>query len=83
MTISNKDRAIELNNGYKLVEHLKNQPFNGKVSIVSLIESGTSKSPCITDENIKNNSNFIVDLFDSNISSNNSKKYVKKYSNKN
>ncbi len=78
MMISNKDREIELNNGYKLVEHLKGQPFKEKISIVNLIESGVSESPYITDENIKNNSDFIVNLFESNVSRDKAKTYVKK-----
>lgn len=78
MMISNKDREIELNNGYKLVELSKNQPFKEKMSIVNLIESGVSESPYITDENIKNNSDFIVNLFESNVSRDKARTYVKK-----
>ena len=78
MMIINKDREIELNNGYKLVELSKNQPFKEKMSIVNLIESGVSESPYITDENIKNNSDFIVNLFESNVSRDKARTYVKK-----
>lgn len=78
MMISNKDREIELNNGYKLVELSKDQPFKEKMSIVNLIESGVSESPYITDENIKNNSDFIVNLFESNVSRDKARTYVKK-----
>ena len=78
MTKSNKDNTIKLNNGYELVELLKEQSFEEKASIVSLVENGTSEFPNITDESIKDNSDFMVNLFDSNISNDNSKTLCKK-----
>ena len=78
MTKSNKDNTIELNNGYELVELIKEQSFEEKTSIVSLVESGTTEFPNITDESIKDNSNFMVNLFDSNISNDNAKTLCKK-----
>ena len=78
MTKNNKDKKIEFNNGNKVVENLEGQQFEEEVPMVRLRISGTSEFPHITEKNIKNNSKFIVDLFDPDTYSEEPKTYVKK-----
>lgn len=71
----NHNRVIELNNGNKIVEQFNQVLFPNEISTVRLTESGTNKFPYITDENIKNNASFLLNIF--NESNNKQKKLVK------
>lgn len=55
---------INLNNGKEVLEDLVQNGFQNETSIVR-IQSGNSSRVNITDSNIKNNSEFIANLFDS------------------
>lgn len=78
MDTSSNDRKIEFNNGSNLIKKFENESFLEKIPIVKLNESDVSEYPYITDENIKNNSTFIANLFDLNIPNNRSKVFTKK-----
>lgn len=71
----NHNRVIGLNNGNKIVEQFNQVSFPNEIFTVRLTESGTSKFPHITDENIKNNASFLLNIF--NESNNKQKKLVK------
>lgn len=64
----NKDEEIKLNNGEELLEKCGEEPFSEIMPVLRLNESGISQPPHITDENINNNSTFIVNFFNLNIS---------------
>lgn len=55
---------INLNNGKEVLEDLAQNGVQNETSIVR-IQSGSSSRVNITDQNIKNNSEFIANLFDS------------------
>lgn len=55
---------INLNNGKEVLEDLAQNGFQSETSIVR-IQSGSSSRVNINDQNIKNNSEFIANLFDS------------------
>lgn len=55
-----------LNNGDNVVKKFEEEGLSEEVAIGRLDENGTLESPNITGSNIKNNSTFITDLFDSN-----------------
>lgn len=55
---------MNLNNGKEVLEDLAQNGFQNETSIVR-IQSGSSSRVNITDQNVKNNSEFIANLFDS------------------
>lgn len=55
---------MNLNNGKEVLEDLVQNGVQNETSIVR-IQSGSSSRVNITDQNIKNNSEFIANLFDS------------------
>lgn len=57
---------IELNNAKTIIKEIKDKSFPEQIPVMRIDESGVSQSPNITDSNIKNNTNFIVNIFDSN-----------------
>lgn len=54
---------IELNNGNEVLQRLKRKSFLTKIPYLHLDESGMG-SVSVSDENIRNNSEFILNLFD-------------------
>lgn len=56
---------IILNNGKDVVKNCEEKKFSEEVVTVKIDINGTSKMPNITDPNIKKNSEFITNLFDS------------------
>lgn len=68
---------IRLNNGKELVEKFKKSEFDGKFSMIK-IQSAGDNEPSIKDESIKNNGQFIVDAFNSDLSQNSPKEFLKK-----
>lgn len=60
--MSLNESGIELNNRDKVLDKFEREPFQDEVSTIG-INGGVLDTPLITDENITNNSNFIVNLF--------------------
>ena len=54
----------KLNNGEDVVKRFKNEEVSSEFAIIK-VKGANFIEPHITDKNIKNNSKFIVDLFDS------------------
>lgn len=54
---------INLNNGKDALESFSQNEFQNEISIVR-IKSGSSSRVNLTDQNIKNNSEFITNLFE-------------------
>ena len=63
--MSNKkaEEIIKLNNGNEVIKKFEKEGFPSEIPYIRMAEGGYSE-PEITDENIKNNSEFIVNLFD-------------------
>lgn len=57
-------KKIKLNNGEDVVKRFKNEEVSNEFMIIGM-KGADFIEPHITDENKKNNSKFIVDLFDS------------------
>ena len=57
------EEIIKLNNAKEVLERLEKEEMNPLFAI-AIMTNGKYQDPIITDENIKNNSKFIVDLFD-------------------
>lgn len=57
-------KKIKLNNGEDVVKRFKNEEVSNEFMIIGM-KGADFIEPHITDKNIKNNSRFIVDLFDS------------------
>ena len=57
-------KKMNLNNGKDVLESFVQNGFQNEISIVR-IKSGSSSKVNLNDQNIKNNSEFITDLFDS------------------
>ena len=65
------EEIIKLNNAKEVLERLEKEEMDPLFAI-AIMTNGKYQDPIITDENIKNNSKFIVDLFDE------PKQYIKK-----
>lgn len=57
-------KRIKLNNGEDVVKRFKSEEVSSEFMIIEM-KGVDFIEPHITDKNIKNNSKFIVDLFDS------------------
>ena len=62
------DKEINFNNGEEVIKKFENEPISEEIPVIRLNETHILKTPHISDENIKNNSRFLSNLFDSNIS---------------
>ena len=60
---------IELNNAKTIVNKIKDESFPKQIPVMRIAENGVFQSPNITDSNIKNSANFIVNIFDSDVDS--------------
>lgn len=58
-----KEESIELNNADAVIKKIEKEEFPSEIPYMVMNNSGYSE-PIITDENIKHNSEFIVNLFD-------------------
>ena len=58
-----KEESIELNNADAVIKKFETEEFPSEIPYMRMTNSGSSE-PVITDENIKHNSEFIVNLFD-------------------
>lgn len=62
------DKEINFNNGEEVIKKFENEPISEEIPVIRLNKTRILKTPHISDENIKNNSKFLSNLFDSNIS---------------
>ncbi len=67
-----------LNNGNTIIKKFEKEPFPETITVVRSTTNGPLEKLNITDSNIKHNSDFIVNLFDSNPKDDHQKRLLKK-----